>query len=231
MIHQFMVEVFPETTFSLPKAELKHASVLRIKNGDQVQISDGQGHLGLAIVVSLEQNEFSLISSTRNPTPKHQIHVVQALAKGDRDELAVQACTELGATRFTAWQAERSVSRWQGPKIEKGLARWQAIASEAMKQSHQSFAPAVAEFSANTNFAISGQLLVLDPDAEKSLSDIEFEATITLVVGPEGGISEAEISQLVARGGIAVRLGRAVLRTSTAAPAAIATIRTLVGWD
>lgn len=226
-----MVEGFPKTTFSLPKAEHKHAAVLRIKNGDQVRVSDGQGQIGVATVVSLENNELLLLSSKKHENPRNRIHVVQALAKGDRDELAVQTCTELGATKFTAWQAQRSVSRWQGPKIKKGLARWQSIATEAMKQSHQSFVPEVSQFAADTNFDVYSQLLVLDPDALQSLADIKFEADITLVVGPEGGISESELSQLVARGAVAVRMGEGVLRTSTAAPAAIATIRTIVGWD
>lgn len=226
-----MVEDFPKTTFALPKIELKHAAVLRIKNGDQVRISDGQGQTGVATVVSLENNELLLLSSKKHETPKIRIHVVQALAKGDRDELAVQTCTELGATKFTAWQAQRSVSRWQGPKIEKGLARWQSIATEAMKQSHQSYVPEVSQFAADTRFDVCSQLLVLDPNAVQSLADIKFETEVTLVVGPEGGISESELSQLVTRGAVVVRLGESVLRTSTAAPAAIATIRTVVGWD
>lgn len=231
MIHQFLIDSFPEGEFTLNKQELQHLAVLRIRNGDEIQITDGLGKLAVAAVVDKEKNQFQILRhlDTKPVTP--QIQVVQALAKGDRDELAIQASTELGALVFTAWQAERSISRWQGPKIEKGLARWQAIATEAMKQSHQAYLPRVSQFSTDVNFDFIGQLLVLDPDADETLVDVEIGNAVTLVVGPEGGISEAELIALEKRGGKRIRFGNSVLRTSTAAPAAISAIRTLVGWD
>ena len=99
-----------------------------------------------------------------------------------------------------------------------------------MKQSHQGFLPEVQDLAKDTDFDFTGQLIVLDPDAEQSLTDIEISKELTLVVGPEGGISESELNALKNRGGLQASLGNSVFRTSTAAPAAIATIRTLAGW-
>lgn len=73
-----------------------------------------------------------------------RVVLVQALAKGDRDELAVQAATELGVDEIVPWQAARSVSRWDASKTEKGRARWAGIVREAAKQAHRAWLPVVA---------------------------------------------------------------------------------------
>ena len=226
-MHQFLVESLQVESPVLSDKELQHAkNSLRIRDGEQIRLTDGNG--GLAIAEFGDQLE--VIEKWQVPPVEPLIHVVQALAKGDRDELAVQTSTELGARRFTPWQAERSIIRWNEQKAIKGVQRWQAIATEAMKQSHQAWIPEVREFSKNLDFEISGQLIVLDPDAKQALTSLEFSNELTLVVGPEGGISDAELDYLSARGAVKASLGNSVFRTSTAAPAAISTIRTLVGW-
>jgi 16S rRNA (uracil1498-N3)-methyltransferase len=200
MMHQFLVRSLETDLLELESSELNHAK-------KSLRIKPGEQ-------VRLTDG----------------IHVVQALAKGDRDELAIQTSTELGALRFTPWQAKRSIIRWDDKKAQKGIQRWQSIATEAMKQSHQGFLPEVKDLAKDTDFDFTGQLIVLDPDAEQSLTDIEITKELTLVVGPEGGISESELNALKDRGGLQASLGNSVFRTSTAAPAAIATIRTLAGW-
>lgn len=226
-MHQFLVESLQVESPVLSDKELQHAkNSLRIRDGEQIRLTDGNG--GLAIAEFGDQLE--VIEKWQVPPVEPLIHVVQALAKGDRDELAVQTSTELGARRFTPWQAERSIIRWNEQKAIKGVQRWQAIATEAMKQSHQAWIPEVSVFSKNLDFEISGQLIVLDPDAKQTLTSLEFSDELTLVVGPEGGISDAELEYLSSRGALKASLGNSVFRTSTAAPAAISTIRTLVGW-
>lgn len=227
MMHQFLVESLHAEHPVLADKELQHAkNSLRIRDGEQIRLTDGKGGLAIAIF----GDELELVDKWQVEPVEPLIHVVQALAKGDRDELAVQTSTELGARRFTPWQSERSIIRWNEQKALKGVQRWQAIATEAMKQSHQAWIPEVREFAKNTDFEISGQLIVLDPDAEQALTSLEFSKEITLVVGPEGGISDNELDSLSARGALRASLGNSVFRTSTAAPAAISTIRTLVGW-
>lgn len=226
-MHQFLVRSLEADLLQLETSELNHAkNSLRIKPGEQVRLTDGRG--GLAIAEFADQ--LNIIRRWNIEPVDPFIHVVQALAKGDRDELAIQTSTELGALRFTPWQAQRSIVKWDDKKAEKGVQRWQSIATEAMKQSHQGWLPEVKNPAKDTEFDFTGQLIVLDPDAEQSLTDIEIAKELTLVVGPEGGISESELASLKKRGGLQASLGNSVFRTSTAAPAAIATIRTLAGW-
>lgn len=226
-MHQFLVESLEDDYLEFEASELNHAkNALRIKHGEEIRLTDGRG--GLAIAAFGDRP--SVIRRWRARPVEPLFHVVQALAKGDRDELAIQTSTELGAIRFTPWQSKRSVVRWDAKKAEKGVQRWQAIATEAMKQSHQGWLPEVKALAKDTEFDFSGQLIVLDPDAKQSLTDIEIAKELTLVIGPEGGISESELESLKNRGGLQASLGNSVFRTSTAAPAAIATIRTMTGW-
>jgi len=227
-MHQFLVDSLQGEHPVMDEKEILHAkNSLRIRPGEQIRITDGEGRLAIAGF----GDELKVIKSWQVDRVKPFIHVVQALAKGDRDELAVQTATELGASRFTPWQAERSIVRWNAQKATKGVARWKSIATEATKQSHQAWLPEVTDLAVDTDFPFTGQLIVLDPDAEVSLTELNFEQQLTLVIGPEGGISESELEKLKSRGAMVASLGNSVFRTSTAAPAAIATIRTLVGWD
>src|SRR5690606_8319754 len=107
----------------------------------------------------------------RDAAPSPQLWLAQALAKGDRDELAVQAATELGVSGVIPWAAERSVSRWAGAKAERGRARWAAIVRAATKQSIRSRIPEVAPLATTAQLAtLPGRLLVLDPDAAEPLT-------------------------------------------------------------
>ncbi len=227
-MHQFLVDSLRGEIPKMDEKEMTHAkNSLRIRFGEQIRITDGEGRMGIAEF----GDELKVIKIWEVERVKPFIHVIQALAKGDRDELAVQTATELGASRFTPWQAERSIVRWNPQKATKGVARWKSIATEATKQSHQAWLPEVTDLAVDTDFPFTGQLIVLDPDAQAPLTELNFEQQLTLVIGPEGGISESELEKLKSRGALVASLGNSVFRTSTAAPAAIATIRTLVGWD
>jgi 16S rRNA (uracil1498-N3)-methyltransferase len=165
--------------------------------------------------------------------------LVQALAKGDRDELAVQAATELGVDAVIPWQAQRSVSRWEGVKVAKGRERWRAIVREAVKQSIRPRVPEVEELATTKDLvrlAATARVLVLDPTAEARLSRLDLTAPgdgsatdVLLVVGPEGGISPAEVEALRDAGAVPVALGSGILRTSTAGPAALALVNAALG--
>ncbi|WP_309069768.1 16S rRNA (uracil(1498)-N(3))-methyltransferase, partial [Microbacterium sp.] len=164
--------------------------------------------------------------------PRPRIALAQALAKGDRDELAVQAATELGVDEIVPWQASRSVSRWEGPKAEKGRARWGTIVREAAKQAHRAWLPEVAPIATTAALAArADHILVLEPTADERLSttDVADAGSILLVVGPEGGIAPEELQRLRDAGARLVRLGDTVLRTSTAGPAALALLNARLG--
>jgi 16S rRNA (uracil1498-N3)-methyltransferase len=218
-------------------AEAKHAvAVSRVRPGDQIAVGNGAGLVAWGEVTSATPTELSLVvemvSETEAPQPR--LGLVQALAKGDRDELAVQAATELGVAAITPWAAQRSVSRWDGVKQSRGRERWQTIAREASKQSIRSTVPPVAPIATTAELAALAaidQVLVLDPTGSEALSAVELTATgtIWLVVGPEGGISDKELTQLESAGARRVTLGTGILRTSTAGPAAIAVLNARLG--
>jgi len=232
-VHWFYDPSLSAETATLPSAEAQHAKSLRIRMGEEISLTNGAGLVSRAQVLSEAPFEFSISHSQSFEQAKFRFHLIQALAKNDRDELALQAAVELGATQITPWQSARSIVRWDG-KEEKNKARWQQIALEAMKQSQQPYLPSVNPVTKTKDLKVTDGIgLVLDPRAKNSLSDIEFESgLVTLVVGPEGGISLEELGLLEANGFKPVRLGVSVLRASTAGPAAIAAISALTGnWN
>ncbi|MFJ6652433.1 16S rRNA (uracil(1498)-N(3))-methyltransferase [Microbacterium sp. NPDC091313] len=220
----------------LTGAEAHHAAqVRRLRTGERVSVGDGRGVWldGETVSVTPRQVVVRVSARTRTPAPAERVVLVQALAKGDRDELAVQAATELGVDEIVPWQAERSVSRWDG-KVDKGLARWRTIVREAAKQAHRAWIPEVTPpvgLPELAGRAGGGRMLVLDPRADARLSDLQWGAggDIVLVVGPEGGISDGELDALVAAGAHRVRLGDTVLRTSTAGAAALSVVSVRLG--
>jgi 16S rRNA (uracil1498-N3)-methyltransferase len=227
----------PGSIVTLDRDEAKHAvTVARTRVGERIAVGNGRGLIAWGAVVaaepSLVQVEVSDIRIEEKPIP--ELWLAQALAKGDRDELAVQAATELGVSGVIPWPAERSIAKWEGAKVDRGHARWEAIVREASKQSIRAWLPTVERLASTGQLTkIEGQILVLDPLADISLTTVELQsaAAITLVVGPEGGISDHELALFQSAGATRVRLGREVLRTSTAGPAAIAVVNArLARW-
>jgi 16S rRNA (uracil1498-N3)-methyltransferase len=221
---------------SLTGAEAKHAAVVRrLRVGEAVTVGDGAGVwlTGSAEEVSPTRVEVRIAERVEHAAPAPRVVLVQALAKGDRDELAVQAACELGVDEIVPWQASRSVSRWEGPKAVKGRERWATIVREAAKQAHRAWLPEVAAPVSTKQLAEragSQRVLLLDPTASVRLSEIEPDGRdLVLVVGPEGGISDEELDRLTEAGAERVLLGDTVLRTSTAGPAAIAVLSVALG--
>jgi 16S rRNA (uracil1498-N3)-methyltransferase len=160
--------------------------------------------------------------------------VVQALAKGDRAELAVELLTELGADEIVPWAAARSITQWRDERGAKALLRWRSTAREATKQSRRAWVPTVAECAGTA--AIVALLetapgLVLHEQASDSLARCELpeDGSLVLVVGPEGGITPEELAAFIAAGARPARLGDQVLRTSTAGAAALAALSVRLG--
>ncbi|MDQ1582952.1 MAG: rRNA (uracil1498-N3)-methyltransferase [Microbacteriaceae bacterium] len=228
-----------EVTLSGPEA--KHAvTVSRTRAGERLAIGNGRGLMVAGPVIRAAGAELAIEVDALDvaPAPAQRIVLAQALAKGDRDELAVQAATELGIDAVIPWAADRSVSRWEGAKAAKGRERWSTIAREAAKQSIRSWLPEVGELATTKELAGLTQthrLLVLEPTATTRLSSMQFDTEpsdprpLVLVVGPEGGISPAELDRLDTAGAEMVRLGETVLRTSTAGPAALAVLNGILG--
>lgn len=222
---------------ALTGEEAHHAAtVRRVRAGEHVTVGDGRGVWleGVCETAGAREVVVRITARTTAEPSRPSITLAQALAKGDRDELAIQAATELGADAIIPWQASRSVSRWDGPKREKGRARWSAIVREAAKQSHRRWVPEVSEPADTATLAAladSDCVLVLDPAGDTALADtpLPTDGGIVLVVGPEGGIADDELARFDAAGAHRVRLGETVLRTSTAGPAALAVVNLRLG--
>ena len=215
--------------------EARHAVVVkRTRPGESVLLADGAGRAVRGRVVAAEKNRLALevTEILASPPRAHRFVVAQALAKGDRSELAVEIMTELGVDEILAWQASRSIVRWQGERGAKSLGRWAATAREATKQSRRFRIPEVS--AAGTSRVVerigAAELaLVLHESAEKTLSRVNLPEAgeILLIVGPEGGISPDELERFQQAGAVPVRISDGVLRTSTAGAIAIGQLTVL----
>lgn len=230
----------PGDQLALDGSEAKHAiSVRRMRVGEAIALTDGRGARIRGVVKTIEERSLTVdvksVEIESEPTLK--ITLVQALAKGDRDELAIQAATEIGVWSAIPWQATRSISRWDAAKAKKGQERWQAIVTEAAKQSLRTFHPSVQTLHTSNDLTTliekGATALVLDPTAEFGLGSISTNALtghLLLIVGPEGGISPEELSAFERAGAKRVHLGSSILRTSTAGAVALAILQSQVGF-
>lgn len=228
-------------TVQLTGPEGHHAAaVRRLRVGEAIALTNGQGlkARGVVSAVAPKQLTVAVHSVETFELPVITFTLVQAVAKGDRDELAIQAATELGTTKVLPWQADRSISKWDG-KEEKNRERWQQIVDEAAKQALRPWFPEVAHVQSSKSLAkqiseSAGTYLVLDPTSPLSLNQVELPTAgeVALIVGPEGGISEAELAMFETAGAKRVHLGTGILRTSTAGMAAISVLAAKSGyWD
>lgn len=215
--------------------EAHHAAVVsRMRRGERVLVSDGLGTLAEGVIDRAERDGVDVVLQRVEllPAPSPRIGLAQALAKGDRAELAVQASTELGVDVIVPWQARRSVVQWKGERGDKALERWRKVVREAGKQAIRPRLPEVGDVvdtEGLARLADAWQLVVLDPTAADSLADVPLERDVLLVVGPEGGVDPGELERLVGAGALRARMGDHVLRTSTAGLAAIAALSLRLG--
>lgn len=252
----FRVEAVPAVghTVVLDGAEGRHAGhALRVRPGEPIRVGDGRGAVADCVVTTTSPGvvEAEVLTRSDVPRPVPEVTVIQALPKSERSELAVELATEAGADRIWPWQAERCVSRWTGPKVEKGRAKWANAARAAAKQSRRAHEPEIGELldSAALTCLVADEVdagarvLILHeegavPFAEAVTApppgltaprpgDDGLPVRVVVVVGPEGGVSDAEITALTDAGARAVVLGPEVLRTSTAAAVALGALGVL----
>lgn len=230
----------PEEPVVLGGDEGRHAvTVKRMAVGEEILLADGEGLLAHCVVASTAKSELTALVQTveREERPAVTFTLVQALAKGDRDLQALEAATELGVDRVVPWQAERSIVQWKGERAAKARRKWVAQAEAATKQSRQATPPVVDELAAKQTVVRlveeSALTLVLHEDAEVGLSDVTLPGAgdVVLVVGPEGGITPGELDAFAAAGATSVRMGRTVLRSSSAGPAALAALFARSRWS
>ncbi|GHG92551.1 16S rRNA (uracil(1498)-N(3))-methyltransferase [Streptomyces lanatus] len=231
----FVVEALRAGDFVLDGPEGRHAvSVKRLRAGEDVVLTDGHGRWAEGVVEAAEGKDRLVVrlgDVHEEPPEQPRITVVQALPKGDRGELAVETMTETGVDAIVPWAASRCITQWKGERGVKALGKWRATAREAGKQSRRVRFPDVADAATSKQVAAllaqADFAAVLHEDRDYgseplATAELPAEGEIVLVVGPEGGVSPEELALFEEAGAKAYRLGRAVLRTSTAGTAATA---------
>ncbi len=223
-------------TVAVTGDEGRHAAIVRrIRKGEIVLVSDGIGNAIKGPVLTADVNGLTVevTEVLRDPARPLRFTVVQALAKGDRTELALEMLTELGVDEIVPWQASRSVVKWAPDRVERALARWRNIVREATKQSRRFRVPRVSPPLTTPELALRvaepALTLVLHEgaDAWPSVADLPAEGEVMVIIGPEGGLTPEELDLFAEAGGRPTLIADAVLRTSTAGVVALAQLQAL----
>jgi 16S rRNA (uracil1498-N3)-methyltransferase len=235
----FLADPLPTVgSFVLDGPEGRHAAaVRRMRPGEPLVLTDGRGGRATGTVTETGRKEITVQVSAvaAVAAPDLRVTLVQALPKGDRSELAVDLATEAGVDALVPWQAERCVARWTADKAARGVEKWRAVAREAAKQSRRPWFPRVSELASTADVvALIGRAdraLVLHEAGARPFTAVPLPSRgdLVMVVGPEGGLSPAELSALTGAGGTVVRLGPQVLRTSTVGAVALGALGVLTG--
>ncbi|MBD7918139.1 16S rRNA (uracil(1498)-N(3))-methyltransferase [Cellulomonas sp. Sa3CUA2] len=228
--------------YLLDGTEGRHAGVVQRRGaGERVDVVDCAGVrlVGRVRAAGADGVRIDVEDVVVEDAPAPRLVLVQALAKGDRDELAIEAATEVGVDVVVPWQAERSVVVWRGERAQKSRARWIGTVRTATKQSRRARMPVVEQALDDAGLvarvgavvAADGVVVVLHESATSPLHEVALPAggEVLVVVGPEGGISDREVAALTAAGAVVCRLGPHVLRTSTAGPVALAMLADRLG--
>lgn len=222
---------------TLPESVLRHVQVLRLKEGDPLTLFNGHGGEYPATLTRLEKRaataELGELAELSRES-RLEIGLAQAVASGEKMDFILQKGVELGISAFQPLQSERSVVRLAGERAEKRVARWQDIVISACEQSGRNRVPQVLPLQAFGDWIktppADAVCLMLSPQGTQSLASLATAPqTVWLLVGPEGGLSAAEEQQALAAGWLPLKLGERILRTETAALAAVAALQTVWG--
>lgn len=227
----------PGARFSLPPGPARHAAgALRLAAGDRITLFNGEGGEFTAQIDRIQKSEVAVSVSSfaaiERESPLRTM-LAQGIASGERMDYILQKAVELGVSGIQPLAAKRSVVKLAGERAERRLAHWQGVVASSCEQCGRNRVPRVASPQTLAHWLgqyRGGRLLFLSPLADARLADLSAPtAEDCLVAGPEGGFEADEIAALDAAGAIPVRLGPRVLRTETAALAALAAMQTLWG--
>ena len=220
--------------------------VRRMGAGEELELIDGTGVRlrGTIQEGTSESVTLSVTDVTEEPQQRPRLVLVQALAKNDRDIQAIEAATEVGVDAVIPWAAQRSIADWPAKKAHKMAAKWTNVLTAATLQARRARVPELGELIRGTAVTQlvtpTSRVIVLDETESTGLTEAvndlgEGSATqgdideIVVIVGPEGGITPAEVDALVSAGARTAVLGPTILRASTAGPVALAIVQTLLG--
>lgn len=224
-------------TVALPDNIVRHLNVLRVRPNENITLFDGKGKAHAARLSFLEKRraeaEILHEDTTDNESPLN-ITLIQSISSGDRMDFTLQKSVELGVTAIQPVISERCIVRLDGERAAKRLARWQEIVISACEQSGRNTVPPVLPIigyrEALDKMPSESTKLIMSINRARKLGDIrQPSGAIVFMVGPEGGWTEQEEQQAFDAGFQAVTLGKRILRTETAALAALAAMQTLWG--
>lgn len=231
-----------QTEITLGSDQAKYiGKVLRLRPGDNITLFDGSGGEYPCTLRIVGKNEVTVVVGEQlhgNRQSPLSIHLLQCISRGDRMDFVVQKATELGAHQVTPLLSEFSVVRLDESRARKRGAHWQKIAISACEQCGRNLLPQVDQPTSlrswfGDNYLAPGsdsQRFILAPTASLALANTDTQGPeIKLLIGPEGGFSPAEYEQASAAGFVAAGLGPRVLRTETAAIAALAVLQSRFG--
>ena len=213
----------------------QHAKVLRLKNGEEVLVCDGQGQECLCAVSDVSQGQISLVVKSRRESESEapvKVSVYMAFPKADKLEHVIQKATELGAYEIIAFPSARCVSKPDEKSIKKKLERWQKIAASAAEQSGRGRVPEVLVLDsyreALSRAAQADKALMFYENEQSTTLRMAMEkgsaATISLLTGPEGGLEEKEVDMAREKGLQVCTLGKRILRCETAPLCALSAV-------
>ncbi|MGX5730629.1 16S rRNA (uracil(1498)-N(3))-methyltransferase [Pseudoxanthomonas beigongshangi] len=226
-------------TFALPEAAANHlARVLRLREGDECVLfnGDGQDHVARLLSVGKREVQVEVVSSLAvDRESPLRLTLIQGIARGEKMDLILQKATELGIARIQPVNAERTEVKLDAERLDKRVAHWRSVVVSACEQSGRTRIPEVsmpATLMQAAQACDSAELrLLLDPVGEQSLAGLSppTGAGIAIAIGPEGGWSPRDREILLASGFLGLRLGPRILRTETAGLAAIAALQSRFG--
>jgi 16S rRNA (uracil1498-N3)-methyltransferase len=223
--------------FSLPPGPARHAArALRLGVGDPISLFNGEGGEYAARIERIHKDEVAVavggFADIERESPL-RVMLAQGISGGERMDYTLQKAVELGVAAIQPIAAKRSVVKLAGERVERRVAHWQAVVASACEQCGRNRVPVVAPPLSLADWLgrqPPARLLFLSPQAAKRLAELPPPAaTDCLVAGPEGGFEADELAALDAARAVAVRLGPRVLRTETAALAALAAMQALWG--
>jgi 16S rRNA (uracil1498-N3)-methyltransferase len=209
--------------------------VLRLKHGDNIRVFNGNGYEYPADLVLQGKKVFAHINERLMVDRESSLNItlMQGISKGDRMDTCIQKAVELGVNKIIPVICQRTVVNLKADRREKKLRHWRGIIISACEQSGRNILPELTSISSLAEALTqsdNGLKLTLDPAAKTSFKSFKLESNaITLLIGPEGGLTQSEIDLSVQNHFNATHLGKRILRTETAAIASIAALQTLWG--
>lgn len=225
-------------TLALPDATATHLlRVLRLGEGDEVLLFNGKGHDYRARIRNVGKRSADVQIEARVEVQREsplQVTLAQALARGEKMDWVLQKATELGVSRIAPVVTERTEVRLDADRADRRLQHWRGVIASACEQCGRAVLPGIEEPQLLSNWLAQARapghlLLALAPEGEHSLTDLPAFERLSLVIGPEGGLSPRDLDQLRAAGARGLRLGPRILRTETAGIAALAALQAIAG--